>query len=331
MKSGRCGRSWEAEAARDGRLSGDALAAHRAHVAGCRDCGDEVRALAELARALRDDEAAPDEVSLRRLRQATLANAFERSRARPATRSRAAWALFGGALAATAIAVVLLADPLGLRDAPSIAVTPGTTGATWTRLRARDAERVELSDGVLSLVVHRRPHDRRVIVRVPDGEIEDYGTAFEVQVKAGRTVRIGVRQGAVEFRRAGLAAVRLSAGMAWQANEAAPATPPSARTVAPQPSTAGTPPPVTATTDAGNAAVQPAARARLHRATAPREPTAEAAEDAAYLRVLALLREGRGEEARVAAAGYLTAFPNGFRRVEMHQIAHPAASGSPRP
>ena len=40
-------------------------------------------------------------------------------------------------------------------------------------------------------------------------------------------------------------------------------------------------------------------------------------EDLAYLRIVALRREGRSDEARVAAAEYLHAFPGGFRRPEV--------------
>jgi hypothetical protein len=52
-------------------------------------------------------------------------------------------------------------------------------------------------------------------------------------------------------------------------------------------------------------------------------PQNTAEEDAAYLRVLALLREGRREEARLAAASYLGKFPKGFRRAEVERIAWP--------
>ena len=44
-------------------------------------------------------------------------------------------------------------------------------------------------------------------------------------------------------------------------------------------------------------------------------------EDLAYLRVIALVREGRREEARLAAKDYLRRFPQGFRRVEVERIA----------
>lgn len=46
-------------------------------------------------------------------------------------------------------------------------------------------------------------------------------------------------------------------------------------------------------------------------------------EDVAYLRTLGLLREGRNEEARLAAKEYLERFPNGFRHEEVKKIAEP--------
>jgi TolA-binding protein len=45
------------------------------------------------------------------------------------------------------------------------------------------------------------------------------------------------------------------------------------------------------------------------------------AEDAAYLAVVSLLRRERYAEARVQAKAYLLRFPNGFRRVEMLNVA----------
>jgi hypothetical protein len=48
-----------------------------------------------------------------------------------------------------------------------------------------------------------------------------------------------------------------------------------------------------------------------------REEASPADEDVAYLAIVALRRENRSEEARVAAAEYLRKFPRGFRRVEV--------------
>jgi hypothetical protein len=45
-------------------------------------------------------------------------------------------------------------------------------------------------------------------------------------------------------------------------------------------------------------------------------------EDASYLRIIALLREQRVEEARMGAADYLRRCPAGFRRAEVERISH---------
>jgi hypothetical protein len=45
------------------------------------------------------------------------------------------------------------------------------------------------------------------------------------------------------------------------------------------------------------------------------------AEDAAYLRIIALQRLGAGGETRRAAETYLQRFPTGFRRAEVERLA----------
>ena len=54
------------------------------------------------------------------------------------------------------------------------------------------------------------------------------------------------------------------------------------------------------------------------RAVHARDPRAE---DAAYLRVLALQRCGADDEARRAAQDYLRLYPAGFRRAEMEKLS----------
>jgi hypothetical protein len=45
------------------------------------------------------------------------------------------------------------------------------------------------------------------------------------------------------------------------------------------------------------------------------------AEDEAYLAIVSLLEQGRAVEARAAALDYLVRFPQGFRRVEVAEVA----------
>jgi hypothetical protein len=54
-----------------------------------------------------------------------------------------------------------------------------------------------------------------------------------------------------------------------------------------------------------------------------------AAEDAAYLHILGLLKAERAVEARRAAQRYLQLFPNGFRRTEVQTITLEPAQLSP--
>ena len=68
MSAARCSRLWEVEAARDRRLSGAALGAHAAHLAGCSECRRERDALEVMAGRLRTGEPPADEIALRRLR-----------------------------------------------------------------------------------------------------------------------------------------------------------------------------------------------------------------------------------------------------------------------
>ena len=76
--TGRCHRLFEAQAVRDGRLTGPALDAHQVHVRGCAQCRAEARILDELSTSLR---ALPfrrvDELTGRRRRAQLLARVNE--------------------------------------------------------------------------------------------------------------------------------------------------------------------------------------------------------------------------------------------------------------
>jgi hypothetical protein len=335
MSAAHCSRRWEVEAARDKRLSGSALIAHNAHLAACAECRAEQDTLEALARGLRASTGAAgvDEVALRRLRQTTLERAFELSRTPLRVPLRARNAVLAALAVLGVVVGVRVARHHRHHDAPALAVTAAGEGATWTRRSARDVEHVDLGEGAFSLVVRRQAHDARVIVHVPEGEIEDFGTTFDVRVHAGRTERVAVREGVVIFRRKGATPLRLSAGMVWSANQRAVAAEP-----APEPSVSAAPRaenellPVDVAPQARPAQPSPARTQRRvqvadktqdarPRDSASDAARAAAAEDASYLRVLALLRESRLEEAKLAAAQYLRKFPNGFRRVELLRLA----------
>ena len=56
---------------------------------------------------------------------------------------------------------------------------------------------------------------------------------------------------------------------------------------------------------------------------AAKHPRDARAEDAAYLRVIALERCGDAEETRRAAQDYLQLYPTGFRRTEIEKLSQP--------
>jgi TolA-binding protein len=60
-----------------------------------------------------------------------------------------------------------------------------------------------------------------------------------------------------------------------------------------------------------------------------RYPRDSRAEDAAYLRVIALQKCGAERDMRRAAAGYLRLFPAGFRRAEVARLTERLPGGLP--
>ncbi|HEY6880694.1 MAG TPA: hypothetical protein VI299_21875, partial [Polyangiales bacterium] len=169
----------------------------------------------------------------------------------------------------------------------------------------------------------------RLVVRVPDGEIEDLGTVFSVTVEDGQTREIIVREGRVLFRRHGAPTLQLVAGTSWRDTGKPP------EIEVPPPPEPKLEPPLVPPAPAPVAKLKKARRASVPAVEPPAEEAhgegdAGSAEDAAYLHILALLREGRRDEARLAAFSYLSAFPNGFRAIEVARIAGaPARDGKP--
>lgn len=322
-----CRRSWEVEAARDGRLTGAARESCEAHVLACPLCAADAVALDSLARGLRSI-AAPeaDDVSTRRLRNRVL-EAFDAERAgrsshRGPRARRTSWTQAAGLAAALVVVIMAVgfATLASRRGSPhvealdrSIAPAPTTTidvipgaGARFTRTVRDGAERFDLQEGTLRLRVRRTPTSHRVLVTTPDGEIEDIGTLFDVAVADGHTERVGVEEGRVVLRLANAPPLTIEAGGAWHSVSAPP--PPAIAA-----GTAQTP------TAQGSARASPKTRA----AASASGKASAGAEDKAYLDVLRLLGEGREAEARRAAEAYLRDFPAGFRRAEMMGVASP--------
>lgn len=332
----RCPRRSEIEAAHDGRLDDAGRAAIAQHQRDCEPCRAAAHALAALGPALATLRVPEiDALAIRRQRNRLLA-AFEHA---PAARApvgrRAPRVVAALALAATAaLAVVVTRSRPGVPPPATTllveppAVTVVATSARWSRHDEGGLTVVQLDDGDLELHVAHGTRPHRLVVHVPDGDIDDVGTAFHVRVVAGHTSSVDVREGAVVVRRTGQPAVFLSAGDRWVVERPAPVA------SAPPPATPPAAPPrpparnaiaaefrgAVALLDAGrDAAAVAALRSFLaRRGDDPR------AEDASYLLVLALQRTGDAAATQTAARAYLKRYPGGFRRAQVEALAQAA-------
>jgi hypothetical protein len=313
-----CTRRWEAEALRDGRVSEDARAAYEFNFQHCADCTSERAELAQLGEALRAGHAElRDDIVLRRVRQNVLSAAnrevlkSESTRGWGSGRVRAALLLLMAAGVTTAVLLVRYATTT--EPEPRALQLNAHGGAHFSHERRGHLEYIELNDGTLDIAFDRRRH-AELLVRVPDGEVRDYGTKFRITVREGRTDEIAVREGAVLLRRSGLQDRMVRAGEVFKA---APVTPPMAASDAGGPAA----PPLAAVYTAApspppSAAIDPERKLP----TKSMRPTPDM-QDRAYLHILALVKEGRRAEARVAAQEYQRDYPNGFRRSEVERIA----------
>jgi Putative zinc-finger/FecR protein len=360
-----CPRLFEAAALRDGRLSGAEVARFQAHLKGCPSCAREARALEALGDALRAPAPADtDELHVRRERTRLLA-AFDASLV-PAPRSHARLWLTGAAacVVLAALAVFFLGPPrqVGSAVAPPRAVVEpvvvrADSSARWSRKVDAQLERITLESGVLSIRVDHGASPRRLLVSLPDGELEDIGTTFSVSADGGRTTRVSVQDGSVVLRLHGKPALALGAGDSWSptslaaastatapvpsagaATAAAASAPLAPRAAAPRQALGPVPPapsaassvapelepdPATdfrAAMSALNSGDNAGASARFG-AFVNEHPRDSRAEDAAYLRVIALQRAGDVSAMKRAAVAYLSRYPNGFRKAEIEPLS----------
>lgn len=330
---------------RDGRLSGAERASFERHLTTCSTCLREVESLERMADSLRassPDDA--DELRVRRERTRLLA-AFDRVLVAPERQCAPRRLLWPAAVAALVVGVVVWrvrseAHP----PQASKAVVHAGDLAVWSEHMEGSGERVVLERGALWIHVEHSSGDGRLLVVLPDGELEDTGTTFTVSAEDGRTTHVTVEEGHVVLRLRGRSPVLVGPGDSWMASVPAPAacasaTPPSESApsagLAPLPSAPRlqSSPPVGSTLapdpsldfraamdslDVGDnyvAATKFASFLERH----PRDPRAE---DAAYLRVIALQRSGDTGRTREAALAYLRLYPTGFRHAEVEQLAH---------
>ncbi|HEY5242616.1 MAG TPA: FecR domain-containing protein [Polyangiaceae bacterium] len=344
MSATHCPRLFEAEAMRDGRLSGAERASFERHLTTCSTCLREVESLEGLAESLRassPDDA--DELRVRRERTRLLA-AFDRVLVAPEGQRAARRLLWAAPVVALVVGVVVWRVRSGAQPSQaSKAVVHPDDLAVWSEHMDAGGEKVVLERGALWIHVEHSSGDGRLLVVLPDGELEDTGTTFAVRVENGRTTRVTVEEGHVVLRLRGRSPVLVGPGDSWVASVPAPAACASATSpsesapterLAPLPSAPRLPPsaPVGSTLapdpsvdfraamdslDVGDnheAATKFASFLESH----PRDPRAE---DAAYLRVIALQRSGDTSRMREAALAYLRLYPAGFRHAEVQPLA----------
>jgi len=347
MSANPCPRLFEAEAMRDGRLGGAARASFERHVITCPACSRENKALEALSEALRassPDDA--DKLHVRRERTRLL-RAFDGVLVAPEghhPRQRRLWL----AAAAALFLGLLVLWRIGGHAAPpgqaSSALVRADGAAVWSRRMDGTRERVVLERGALWVRVDHSAGESRLVVVLPDGELEDIGTTFAVSAEDGHTTRVSVQEGHVVLRLHGRSPVTLGPGDTWIPDVPAPvacvgAGPP------PAPVSRAQPAPVVAS------ARPPRSSAPLASALAPdsladfraamgaldvgdnheaavrfasfleKHPQDPRAEDAAYSRVIALQRSGDTRGMKEAAEEYLRRFPAGFRRAEMDRLS----------
>jgi hypothetical protein len=332
---------------RDGRLAGAERASYERHVTGCAACAREVRALESLAAALRADPPAheeADELHVRREKTRLLA-AFDGALVAPEARGPRRWVLGVAAAGAVLAGLAVLWRARSARPAAqdSRVAVHADGSAVWSERREGDREKLLLERGALWIHVDHAPGEEgRLVVVLPDGELEDIGTTFTIRAEDGRTKRVTVEEGKVLLRLRDRPALTIGSGETWVADvpapvacasvapstePPAPARPVEARSAAPLRSS---PPAASAQEpdpspefraamsaldvgDDGEAAARFGSFLQRH----PHDPRAE---DAAYLRVIALQRSGDTAGMKEAATTYLRLYPAGFRRAEVEPL-----------
>jgi hypothetical protein len=371
MKARACSQTWKVEALRDGRLAGAEAQEFHRHAAACPVCEDLTRKLDDLGALL---SALPvperDAVGVRRDRQRLL-EAADAQALGPAGRWRTGRFMLAcvGVAAMAAIGTVALRrgspdkrpietmiPPAPIAAAPSSAAEPAAlprsfsvtvmqdAGARWTRQEDAHQVQIRLDEGTIGIAVAHGDGDKRLTFRVPDGEIEDLGTAFSVSVERAKTTHVVVTEGSIVLRLRGRDVVRLAAGESWERHVPGGDRAAHAARVRHEPragsdsdrgssDTPGSTEELAAPAPSGCAeqsqwdeamtdfqAGRYASAADRFGRFASNCAGDRRSEDATYLRVVALARAGRRDDARTAAQAYLNKFPNGFRRHESERF-----------
>ncbi len=322
-----CARAMEVEAAHDGRLGRADVSRLRRHLEACASCRALRDALERVRAQLREDLVVRrSELAVRHSRHALLA-AAAKLREEPSVLPRKAFGL------AAIAAVVALAGVAARRTETrptlparavvhALATVEASAAARWSRASTDDLERVRLRDGVLRVTVPHQRRGHRFVVELPDGLLEVRGTCFVVAVAGGATERVEVTEGLVELRVAAAPTRLLAAGERWERAEPVVTAPVVlARRAEPLRGAARTAPRETPTSGSdyteGIAALDRGdfgAAARRFAAFEAAHPGDDRAEDAAFLRVIAVRRAEGDGVAEPVARRYLARYADGSRR-----------------
>jgi hypothetical protein len=343
-----CPRLFEVEAARDGRLTGAELLSFERHVSACPVCSREAQALEAPAAALRLGSAGKrDELQVRRERTRLLAS-FDAELVVPQQRW-GRWLLWPVPIAALVVGWCMIGRPRpAAPERAASTVVRASRAAEWTERTDGALEQIRLTRGSLWLHVdHSAKPRRRLLVILPDGELEDTGTTFTVSADGEHTTRVEVQDGSVLLKISGQLPVALGPGGTWSPSRASASPAASmAAAAAPTPkdsATQGAAGPRASVSEPATAVTTPAAdldpagdfrgalatldRGDNTRAAAAftrflaKHPHDPRAEDAAYLRVIALRRSGDEHGLKNAEQEYLRRYPSGFRHAEVEGLA----------
>ena len=344
-----CPRLFEAEAVRDGRLAGAERASFERHAKGCVACACELEALEALAAALRAGCVVREDELHERREKTRLLRDFDRellaSGDSVAGGRGMGWTAVV-AIVATLAAVLAVAQTRRMSergqpvDALHAVIRPDPT-ASWSERIEGSREVITLERGTLRIHVDHGAGMRRLLVLLPDGELEDTGTTFTVMAVDGRTTRVNVEEGRVVLRLRGSQSVTVGRGETWGPTAPAPSaslsddpTPVSEPASSAPQSTSSRATSSFAKIATGldasvdfRDAMAALDRGDNHESAAgfarflSNHPSDPRAEDAAYLRVIALQRSGDRRGMRAAALAYLRRYPTGFRRAEVEPLS----------
>jgi TolA-binding protein len=350
-----CERSWQAEAARDGRFSDFDRASFERHAAACAVCTREMRALVELETAFRSlpaQTSSPLERRRARIELLRRANALAvHEHPRWSRRRLTVSALVATAAAALAFAVFVLLRPARVHQPHESIAAPtyrlkASEGADFALADPGATLRIDARYGRFELEVDRLKQGQRFLLSLPDGELEVQGTRFMVDVDRARTRSVRVTEGGVALRLRNRAPLVLSAGDRWppvtartplaqpppragvEPSAAGPASAPKPTAVRAPPSASSGPgaaPTPTAGSDFATAmaafSAGDFARAEtLFTTFEARHPRDARVEDSMFLRSVARSRRGDTSGAQALARDYLRRYPKGLRRLEAERL-----------